>query len=502
MELVFVLVFLWRRVRMARVFNRRDFLRFTGLGAAVASLAGCAKSVRDEPGEAAEETSLAVAADRPNIIFILADDLGYGELGCYGQTVIQTPFIDQMAAEGMRFTNHYAGSTVCAPSRCCLMTGLHTGHAYVRGNTEVKPMGQLPLPEGTATLPRMLQQAGYTTALIGKWGLGGPGSPGTPNNQGFDYFFGYLCQRHAHNHYPAFLFRNDERVALRNVVESDRLDGAGVATSKGEYAYDLMEAEALEFLGANKDRPFFLYLAVTLPHANNEAGVNGMEVPDYGEYADKDWPQAEKGRAAMISRLDRGVGRILRRVKNLGLDENTLVFFASDNGPHREGGSDPNFFDSNGSLRGIKRDLYEGGIRVPLIARWPGRVEAGAVADHVSAFWDFFPTLAVLSGGEAPAGTDGVCMAPTLLGIPRKQKQHEYLYWEFHERGFAQAVRWGQWKAVRLPSGKLELYDLTADPGETKDVAADHRDVVIKIRNYLAEARTESPHWPVGTPAS
>lgn len=485
---------------MARVFNRRDFLRFTGLGAAVASLAGCAKSVRDKPGEAPEEA--AVAADRPNIIFILADDLGYGELGCYGQTVIRTPFIDQMAAEGMRFTDHYAGSTVCAPSRCCLMTGLHTGHAYIRGNKEVQSMGQLPLPEGTATLPRMLQQTGYTTALIGKWGLGGPGSSGTPNNQGFDYFFGYLCQRHAHNYYPAFLYRNDERVPLRNVVQSDRSDGSGVATSKVEYAYDLMEAETLEFIGANRNRPFFLYLAVTLPHANNEAGVNGMEVPDYGEYADKDWPQAEKGRAAMISRLDRGVGRILRRVKNLGLDENTLVFFTSDNGPHREGGSDPNFFASSGPLRGIKRDLYEGGIRVPLIARWPGRIEAGAVTDHVSAFWDFFPTLAVLSGGEASANTDGVCMAPTLLGIPRKQKQHEYLYWEFHERGSAQAVRWGQWKAVRLPSGTLELYDLTTDPGETKDVAAHHADVVAKIRNYLAGARTESPYWPLGLAAS
>ncbi|MGE5294103.1 MAG: arylsulfatase [Solirubrobacterales bacterium] len=477
--------------------TRRELLKWAAGGAAAMGIAGCAKSVRDTPVVASEETAVAGVATKPNIVFILADDLGYGDLGCYGQTLIRTPNLDQMAAEGMRFTDHYAGSTVCAPSRCCLMTGLHTGHAYVRGNTEIRPMGQLPLPAETPTLPRMLQQAGYTTALIGKWGLGGPGSSGTPNNQGFDYFFGFLCQRHAHNHYPAFLFRNDERVPLRNVVEGDSPDGTGVATSKVEYAYDLMEEEALGFVEANKDRPFFLYLAVTLPHANNEAGRNGMEVPDFGEYAEKDWPQAEKGRAAMISRLDRGVGRLLRRVKNLGLDENTLVFFTSDNGPHREGGSDPNFFASSGPLRGIKRDLYEGGIRVPLIARWPGRIEAGAVTDSVSASWDFFPTLAALVDGQVPANTDGVCMTPTLLGGRRKQEQHEYLYWEFHERGLAQAVRWGQWKAIRLPSGALELYDLATDLGETADVAADHPDVVKKIRTYLAAARIESVYWPL-----
>ncbi|HSW02254.1 MAG TPA: sulfatase-like hydrolase/transferase [Sedimentisphaerales bacterium] len=476
---------------MARNLSRRGFLKSASVGAAVAGIAGCARVAvqKDSPD--------VVAASKPNIVFVLADDLGYGELGCYGQKLIQTPSIDQMAAEGMRFTDHYAGSTVCAPSRCCLMTGLHTGHAYVRGNKEIQPMGQLPLPAETETLPRMLQRAGYTTALIGKWGFGGPGSSGTPNNQGFDSFLGYLCQRHAHNHYPEFLFRNDERVPLSNKVEGGRADGAGVASEKREYAYDLMEAEALEFLNANKDGPFFLCLAVTLPHANNEAGRNGMEVPDFGEYAGTDWPQTEKGRAAMISRLDRGVGRILRRIRSLGIDENTLVFFTSDNGPHREGGSDPNFFASNAPFRGIKRDLYEGGIRVPLIARWPGRIEAGAVTGHISAFWDFLPTLGVLAGGEVLSNTDGLCMAPTLLGVPRKQKQHEYLYWEFHERGFAQAVRMGAWKAVRLLGGGLELYDLQADPGETTNLAANQPKIMARIRQCLADARTESPYWPV-----
>ena len=375
------------------------------------------------------------------------------------------------------------------------MTGLHTGHTYVRGNREIQPMGQLPLPVDTVTLPKILQGAGYTTALIGKWGLGGPDSTGTPNNQGFDYFFGYLCQRHAHNYYPEFLFQNNARVLLNNEVEGDREDGTGVAAKKVEYSYDLMEQEALRFVTNNKDGPFFLYLAVTLPHANNEGGINGMEVPEYGDYAARDWPRTEMGRAAMISRLDRGVGRLLRRIKNIGIDEDTIVFFASDNGPHREGGSDPNFFNSSGPLRGIKRDLYEGGIRVPLIARWPGQIEAGAVTGHVSAFWDFLPTLAALAGAEPPENTDGLSMAPTLLGAPRKQKQHEFLYWEFHERGSAQAVRFGRWKAVRLPGGSLELYDLESDLGETTNIAAENPETIAKAREYLAQARTESEFW-------
>ena len=416
----------------------------------------------------------------------------------------------------MRFTDHYAGTTVCAPSRCSLMTGLHTGHTYVRGNREIQPMGQLPLPAGTVTLPRVLQQAGYTTGLIGKWGLGGPESTGVPNQQGFDYFFGYLCQRHAHNYYPEFLFRNDQRVPLKNKVAGGRLDGAGVATEKVEYSADLIEQEALQFVEQNRRGPFFLCWTGTLPHANNEGGKNGMEVPDYGPYADKDWPEPEKGRAAMITRLDRGVGRLLQKLKDLGIDENTVVFFASDNGPHREGGADPDFFDSNGPLRGIKRDLYEGGVRVPLLARWPGRIKAGAETDHVSAFWDWLPTLAEVAGAPSPSGeiparrqpgaadlhdqggwtTDGISLVPTLLGRSG-QKQHEFLYWEFHEGGSIQAVRMGRWKAVR-PFGKpLELYDLQTDRSEARNVAADQPDVVAKIEKYLTTARTESEFWPL-----
>lgn len=475
---------------MVRSLNRRGFLKSAGVGLAAAIVTG------GTPSAASRSTER--LPDKPNILFILADDLGYGDLGCYGQQQIQTPNLDRLAAEGMRFTDHYAGTTVCAPSRCSLMTGLHTGHTYIRGNNEVQPMGQLPLPADTVTLPKVLKKAGYTTALIGKWGLGGPDSTGIPNKQGFDYFFGYLCQRHAHNYYPEFLFRNDRRVPLKNKVPGGRLDGAGVATEKVEYSYDLMEQEALQFVEQNRKGPFFLYLAVTLPHANNEGGKNGMEVPDYGIYADKDWPEPDKGRAAMIARLDRGVGRVVQKLKDLGLENNTLVFFASDNGSHREGGANPEFFHSSGPWRGIKRDLYEGGIRVPLIAHWPGWIKAGSVTDHLSAFWDFLPTLAELAGAPCPADTDGISLLSTLLGRPEQQRKHEFLYWEFHEGGSKQAARMGRWKAVRLnPTGKLELYDLQMDRGETHNVADNHPDVVAKIEKYLTTARTESRFWPL-----
>jgi arylsulfatase A-like enzyme len=434
---------------------------------------------------------------RPNMIFILADDLGYGDLGCYGQKRIQTPNLDRMAAEGMRFTQFYAGSTVCAPSRCALMTGLHTGHCYIRGNAK-----QDLRPEDV-TVARVLKAAGYTTGLVGKWGLGHEGSPGVPTRQGFDSFYGYLDQHHAHNYYPSFLMRDEKRVPLRNVVPGPGPFGKGVATKKVDYSHDLMAEEALAFLDRNKGRPFFLYLAFTTPHANNEAGKKGMEVPDYGIYKDKDWPEPQKGHAAMITRMDRDVGRLLARLKEHGLDKDTLVFFTSDNGPHREGGNDPDFNHSRGPLRGIKRDLYEGGVRVPLIARWPGKVAAGSTSDFVGAFWDVMPTLAELAGAGArlPARLDGVSFVPTLLGQKAKQKQHDSLYWVFYERGGARALRMGRWKAVQQPaSAPIELYDLDKDLGERNDVARLHSDVVVKMRKVMDESYTPSARWKFPPP--
>ncbi|MFQ6036255.1 MAG: arylsulfatase [Sedimentisphaerales bacterium] len=476
--------------------TRREFLKFTGFAVASAGMPSLLSSCAGIGQTAARRK-------KPNIIFILADDLGYGDLGCYGQQEIATPNLDRMAADGMRFTDHYAGSTVCAPSRCALMTGLHTGHCYVRGNREAKPMGQTPLPDETVTVAELLKEAGYATALIGKWGLGGPGSTGIPNKQGFDYFYGYLCQRHAHNYYPEFLFRNEQRVPLEgNKVANPRPDGAGVAIQRAKYSHDLLAEEALSFVERNKDRPFFLYLAFTIPHANNEAGREGMEVPSLGQYADKDWPEPQKGHAAMITRMDRDIGRLFAKLAELGLDEDTLVMFSSDNGPHREGGNNPDFNDSNGPLRGIKRDLYEGGIRVPMIARWPGKIKAGSVSHHVSAFWDFLPTCCELAGVTSPTGIDGISMVPTLLGQDQKQRKHEFLYWEFHERGKKQAVRMDYWKGVRLnvaknPDGPIELYNLEVDIAEKHNVAEQHPQIVAKIANYMKTARTPSELWPL-----
>jgi arylsulfatase A-like enzyme len=429
------------------------------------------------------------AQTRPNIIFIQADDLGYGDLSCYGQRKFRTPNIDRLAAEGMRFTQYYAGSTVCAPSRSALMTGQHTGHTRIRGNAR-HPL----LPEDV-TVAEALKSAAYKTALIGKWGLGEAGTTGVPNRQGFDYFFGYLNQRHAHNYYPTFLWRNEKRINLRNVVPDEDAEGSGVSTNRVDYAHDLMAEEALKFIEGNGGGPFFIYLAFTIPHANNEAKNKGMEVPDLGEFASEDWPDQEKAKAAMITRLDRDVGRLMALLKKLGIDDNTLVFFTSDNGPHREGGADPDFFDSNGPLRGIKRDLYEGGIRVPMIARWPKRIKAGAKSDQVWAHWDLLPTLAEVAGVKPPANIDGVSMLNALRG--RRQRDHEFLYWEFHERGFSQAARMGDWKAVRKsPDSPLELYDLKNDLGEQNDGAAKHPEIVKKIEYYLKTARTESELWP------
>jgi arylsulfatase A-like enzyme len=428
-------------------------------------------------------------------VLILADDLGYGDLGCYGQKEIRTPNLDRLAAEGMRFTQFYAGSTVCAPSRCTLMTGLHTGHCLIRGNArqDLRPQD--------VTVARVLKDAGYATGLVGKWGLGHEGSTGVPTKQGFDSFFGYLDQVHAHNYYPSFLMRDEKRVPLKNVVPGPGEFGKGVATTKADYSPDLLAEEALAFIDRNKDRPFFLYFASTIPHANNEAGNKGMEIPDHGIYKDRDWPQPQKGHAALITRLDADVGRLLARLKKHGLDENTLVLFSSDNGPHREGGNDPQFNNSSGPLRGIKRDLWEGGIRVPLIARWPGKVRAGTTSDFVGAFWDVLPTLAELAGGKTHAGMDGLSFVPTLLGQPEKQKQHATLYWAFYERGGGQALRQGKWKLVHQAlNTPLQLYDLEADLGERNNQAGKYPAVAARMQKLMEESDTPSPQWKFPVP--
>jgi uncharacterized sulfatase len=423
----------------------------------------------------------------PNIIYIMADDLGYGDLGCYGQQQIQSPNIDRLAAEGLRFTDCYAGSTVCAPSRCALMTGLHTGHCLVRRNW------LLPLRPQDITVAEVLQGAGYDTALVGKWGLGEAGTTGAPNNQGFGEFFGYLNQVHAHNYYPEFLWHNDQRHPLDNVVVRPARNPnsqGGVASRREDYSHDLFTEAALRYIDEHREGPFFLYLAYTIPHANNEASRQGMEVPSLDPYADKDWPEPQKAHAAMITRMDRDVGRLMAKLKELGIDERTVLLFTSDNGPHKEGGADPEFFNSSGPLRGYKRSMHDGGIRVPMIVRQPGRIEAGRTTDHVCAFWDFLPTAAELAGADAPEGLDGISFVPTLYG--GEQPRHDYLYWEFHESGIHQAVRHGRWKAVRKQSleAPLELYDLSVDLGEQNNVAADHPQIVQQIEAYLETART------------
>ena len=442
------------------------------------------------------------AAPRPNLLFILADDLGYGDLGCYGQKRFETPNLDRLAREGMRFTQFYAGAPVCAPSRCVLLTGLHTGHATVRGNrgTTLQP--------DDVTVGEALRAAGYRTAVIGKWGMGDAGSTGVPGRQGFERFFGYLGHTHAHNYFPEYLWRSEgaggepRRVPLPNTVPDAKPNGAGVATERRAYSHDRFTDEALRFLDESAvrtdKRPFFLYLGYTIPHANNEAGKRGMEVPELGAYADRDWPDAQKAQAAMIARMDRDVGRLLEKLKALGLDRNTLVVFSSDNGPHREGGNDPDFADSNGPLRGIKRDLYEGGIRVPFLARWPGHVPAGVVSSHVGYFADVLPTLSELAGARPPAAIDGISVAPTLLGRNAQQKRHAHLYWEFYERGGARAVRMDDWKGI-CPQWHAppELYDLSKDPGESRNVAAANPEVVAKIRTVMARQHTPSPRWKV-----
>jgi len=432
---------------------------------------------------------------RSNIVFILADDLGYGDLSCYGQKRFETPHLDRMAAQGMRFTDHYSGSTVCAPARCSLMTGYHTGHAWVRGNWEVGPYGWgacLELRPEDVTAAELLKKAGYTTGAFGKWSLGVAETTGAPWKKGIDDWYGYLNQGRAHFYYPEYLYHNDQKVVLEGNANGQRK----------QYSHDLITEKALQFVKENRDRPFFLYWAVTIPHAellvpeDSLAEYRGCypETPYIGEhYASQEEPRAAF--AAMVTRMDRDIGRLFARLKELRIDENTVVMFSSDNGPHKEGGHDPDFFDSNGPLRGIKRDLYEGGIRVPMIVRWPGKVQPGTTSNHVSAFWDFLPTACEIAGISIPENTDGISFFPQLVG--KRQKEHEYLYWEFHERKTSdQAIRMGQWKAVRhSPSGAIELYDLRTDIGETNDVSGQHPEIVARIEAFFSETRTPHEIW-------
>jgi arylsulfatase A-like enzyme len=444
------------------------------------------------------------AESKPNIIFILADDLGYGDLGAYGQKMIHTPNLDKLAQEGMRFTDFYAGSTVCAPSRCSLMTGLHVGHTIIRQNAA----NEVALQADAITIPTVLHSAGYYNGTIGKWGMGLLDSPGAPLKQGLDSFYGYVDQKHAHNAYPSYLIRDTQIEKLRNVVPNEGHRGEGIASVRLDYSQTLFTEEALKFISTKRDKPFFLYLAYTLPHANNEvpkdkrADGSGMEVPSDAPYSNMDWPQPEKNKAAMITFLDKDVGTVMARLKELGIDDNTLVFFASDNGPHDEGGNDPAFFTSAGPYKGIKRDLYDGGVRVPFIARWPNKIAAGSTSDQIFAFWDVMPTLAELTAASEKTPSDGISFLPTLLGQTQKA-EHPYLYWEFNGGDSKQSLRMGKWKAVRQglknnENAPIELYNIQDDVHEDHNVAAANPEVIKTIQKYMNEAHVKSDAFPLG----
>lgn len=439
----------------------------------------------------------APAGRSPNIVLIHADDLGYGDLSSYGQQRYRTPNIDRLATEGTRFTNYYAGSTVCAPSRAALMLGQHTGHNRIRGN------GEIPLEDTDLTLAEHLKAQGYRTALVGKWGLGYEGTPGLPERQGFDETFGYMTHQQPHRQYTDRLWKNG---AWTTVSPTD------------DFTSDLFTRAAVDFIGRSSTQPFFLYLAYPLPHAELRAPEDAIArfrgqftetpfvnakadattpVPPYtvsGGYRSQPTPRAAF--AAMVTRMDEGVGQVLEALRARGLDRDTVVLFTSDNGPHREGGADPEFFDSNGPLRGIKRDLYEGGIRVPMLVRWPGRVKAGRTSDAVWAHWDLFPTLSTLAGGRTPDGLDGRSMADVLTGTASAAGERT-LYWEFHEGGYKRAARRGRWKAVwNAPDRAIELYDLEQDLGEARDVADAHAEIVKQFATFFASARTPNARWP------
>ncbi len=446
------------------------------------------------------------AADEnpPNIVYILADDLGWGDLSLYGQRHFDTPNIDRIAKEGMQFTQHYSGSTVCAPSRSCLMTGHHTGHTPIRGNFEVQPEGQRPLPADSLTIAEILKAEGYTTGAFGKWGLGFPGSEGDPVNQGFDVFFGYNCQRIAHNYYPYHLWSNTAKVIL----------DANEGKREGVYAPDLIQEKTLDFIEANKDRPFFCFVPHVIPHAEllvperYMARFRGKLLPELSYEGTDDGPKYRNGPygsqpeshaafAGMVTMLDDHVGQILDKLSALGIEKNTLVIFTSDNGTHKEGGADPDYFDSNGPFRGYKRDLYEGGIHVPMLARWPGTIAPGSSSDHVSAFWDVLPTFCEIAGIAAPADIDGLSFAPSLLKRG-SQEVHPYLYWAFHERGGRAAIRKGKWKLIKYdvdenPEAQWELYDLSKDVGESHNLASERPEVVRELAALAAASEVPSP---------
>ena len=481
-----------------------NFSRFCCLALTWTAFFGFGARAGAVDGQVAKEggiISRPAVARRPSIVFILADDLGYGDLGCFGQTRIKTPNLDKLAAEGMTFTSCYAGSTVCAPSRAALMTGLHTGHVRIRSNSTV-PINLAPTD---LTVAELLSAAGYHTGAVGKWGLGEEGSSGMPGRKGFEEFFGFLNQTHAHEYYPTRLYRSSSDGRQAWIPLNENSDA-----QKGKYADDYFTQVGLEYLRVNPPeafnnwKPLFLYLAYTIPHANNELGRatgNGMEVPSDSPYSDEPWPQVEKNKAAMITRMDSDIGRLMQRLEELKMAQNTIVIFASDNGPHKEGGVNPDFFHSSGPLRGIKRDLYEGGIRVPMIVRWPFQIRRAVTNDMPVAFWDVLPTLAEAAYLPAPHGIDGISFYPTLTGHAQTNR-HEFLYWESHETIFKQAVRMGDWKGVRLGvDGPLELYDLKTDLSEKRNVAAQHPQEVAKIQEYLKTARTEDPNWPVMTVA-
>ncbi len=442
---------------------------------------------------------------KPNIIYILADDLGYGDLSSTGQVNFSTPNIDKLSKDGIFFTQHYSGSTVCAPSRSSLMTGQHTGHTFIRGNREIQPEGQYPLASSMETVAELLRSGGYLTGAFGKWGLGFPSSEGDPNNQGFDEFYGYNCQRIGHNYYPYYLWHNQAKDLLKG----------NIGKKTETYAPDIIHQKAMEFIEKNKDTTFFMYYPSIIPHAelaapeeymkkfrgkllpeSNYKGIDDGKEYKNGGYGSQKEPHTAF--AAMVSLLDKQVGDIRKKVEELGIAENTIIIFTSDNGPHQEGGADPNYFNSNADLRGYKRDLYEGGIRVPMIAYWPEKIEANSTSDHISAFWDFLPTVCEIAQIKTPQNIDGISFLPELLG--EKQESHEYLYWEFLERGGKQALRLGDWKGIRLnmsnnPEAPIELYNLAADIGEQNNIAAENPEIAKKIVNIMKKEHTYSKEF-------